>query len=184
MLARIPGPAVLAFVLACVGCGGGNPYGYGRTYPPLDEEEAHLERAVMLSYEEVRREGSAFKDDLLGWFGVVQELGSAGPDGSTMVSLQLRFHQERHLCADQFDSSCRVTISQRTGGPFSARIAVRAEDLKAGPKKLGPGSLLKIYAHPTGEFDDLGGPVLKGVYYRHFPHGTYVTVGRRGNMRR
>jgi len=171
---------VLALLLlsACAG----SEYGYGREYVPLDDEEPYYERAVDVSYEEVRRDPTAFKARFIGWFGVVTALKPAAGGGVT-VALDLRFHQPRHLCSDQFESSCRVTISERAGGPFSTTFVVRPED-RSGGERLNVGSLVKVYGIPTGDFDDRGGPLLKADYYRQWPHGAYVTTSGRVNMRR
>jgi hypothetical protein len=112
------------FFSVIAGCGG-NPYGYGRTYSPLDAEEPYYERAIEVSYEEVRRDPTSFKDRMVGWFGVVKSAKRL-PSGEVMLGLDLRFHQPRHLCTDQFESSCKVTISDRDGGPFSTVLRLRS----------------------------------------------------------
>jgi hypothetical protein len=99
------------------------------------------------------------------------------------VALDLRFHQERHLCTDQFDDSCRVTISEKEGGPFSAVVTLRSED-REGRDRVTSGSLLKVYGKPLADYDDRGGPLLATEYYRHWPLGTYVNTARATNMRR
>ncbi len=168
--------------LVPAGCAGSNPYGYGRQYVARDDEEQHYERAASLSYEEVRREPGAYKSQLVGWFGVVTQV-TRGPGKNVTVALDLRFHQPRHLCSDQSEGSCRVTVSQRDGGPFSTTISLRDEDT-SGPSRLNVGSLVKVYGSPTGEFDDRGGPVLDAAWYRQWPHGAYVTTSGRSNMPR
>jgi hypothetical protein len=167
------------FIAAC----GGNPYGYAPQYVPLSDEEAYFEKGVEQSYEDVRRDPSSHQSEELAWFGVVDDVQQVAGSGDTRVSMSLHFHQDRHLCTDQFDSSCRVTISDKAGGPFSALIALRTED-RAGKYRVYQGSLLKIYGHVTTEYDDRGGPIVKADYYRHWPLGTYVTTRRAGNMRR
>jgi hypothetical protein len=172
----------LGLLVLGVGCAGSNPYGYGREYVVRDEEEPYFERSVELSYEEVRREPGAFASQMVGWFGMVTKV-TRGPSGQVTVALDLRFHQPRHLCTDQFEDSCRVTVSDRAGGPFSTTFTLRSEDSK-GPTRLNVGSLVKVYGSPTGEFDDRGGPVLKTAWYRQWPHGAYVTTRGHSNMRR
>ncbi|MDH5672329.1 MAG: hypothetical protein OEZ06_09280 [Myxococcales bacterium] len=166
-----------------VACGGGNPYGYAPEYAPLSEEEPHFERGVALSYEEVRRNPAGFADRDLAWFGVVTGIESKGASGEAIVALELRTHQPRHLCSDQFDSSCRVTVSATGGGPFSALLTLRPED-RGGRDRVYEGSLLKVYGRVTPDFDDNGGPILRADYYRHWPRNTYVTPGHRRAMRR
>ena len=169
---------VLTSTVAC----GGNNYGYAPEYAPLDDEEAYFEKGKAHSYEEVRRNPSAYAGETLAWFGVVNDVQQKG-NGQVQVAMTLHFHQDRHLCADQFDSSCRVTISEKEGGPFSALLTLRPED-REGKDRVYAGSLLKIYGPPLPEYDDEGGPIVNTKYYRHWPRGTYVTTGRAGNMRR
>ncbi|MGD8858756.1 MAG: hypothetical protein PVI30_02020 [Myxococcales bacterium] len=169
---------LLLLLTAC----GGNPYGYAPEYAPLSEEQPYLERGKAYSYEEVRRNPSAYEDQTVAWFGIVTDVQQRSADRA-LVSMKLHFHQSRHLCADQFDSSCRVTISEKEGGPFSALITLRPED-RDGRDRVYAGSLLKVYGPPTVDYDDNGGPILRADYYRHWPRGTYVTTGRRTNMRR
>jgi hypothetical protein len=171
----------LVMLLSAAGCAG-NSYGYSREYVPTDDEEDVYEQAADLSYEEVRRDPKAFAGRLIGWFGVVTKLQPAA-HGAVLVALDLRFHQQRHLCSDQFESSCRVTISERAGGPFSAVLEVQPED-RTGSTRFNVGSLVKVYGTPTGEFDDRGGPLLAPRFYRYWPHGAYVTTAGSVNMLR
>ena len=172
---------VLCAGLALAACGGSN-YGYGREYVPTDDEEPFYERAADVSYEEVRRDPKAFEQRHIGWFGVVIS-AKRDAEGGVQLALDLRFHQPRHLCSDQFESSCRVTISEREGGTFSTAIKLRPED-SSGGERLNVGSLVKVYGTPTGEFDDRGGPLIKAEYYRQWPHGAYVTTSGAATMRR
>ncbi|MBZ0116467.1 MAG: hypothetical protein K8H88_05725 [Sandaracinaceae bacterium] len=162
------------------GCGG-NTYGYARTYAPLGDEVAFLQREQDLSYQDVIRFPDRYADQVVGWFGVVTAMEDAG-DGLTQLRLDLRVHQERHLCQDETDASCRVTVSARTIGPFLALVEVRPED-RDGPRRLWTGSLVKIYGTPTGHGDEEHGPSLRTLYYRHWPHGTFVTTTASGSMR-
>jgi len=173
---------VSGLLAAAGGCGASNPYGYGRAYAPSDEEEPYYERAIEVSYEEVRRDPQAFSNRTVGWFGVVSAAKRLS-SGAIQVELDLRFHQPRHLCTDQFESSCRVTISDRAGGPFSTTLRLRSED-ESGATRLNIGSLVRVYGTPSGEFDARGGPVIKAEFYRHWPHGAYVTTSGSRSMRR
>ena len=119
---------------------------------------------------------------MLGWFGMVTAVEKV-PGGESKIALEMRFHQPRHLCTDQFESSCSVTISERAGGPFTTTLRLDPADT-SGPERLGIGSLVKVYGAPTGEFDDRGGPVIKTKWYRQWPHGAYVTTSGRTNRRR
>lgn len=169
----------LCLLVAC----GGNPYGYAPEYVPLSEEEPYNEKGLELSYEEVRRDPLGHQNKLLAWFGVVTDVQKVGDSGQVRVAMTLRFHQDRHLCSDQFDSSCRVTISDKEGGPFSALLTLRPDE-REGKDRVYGGSLLKVYGHATTEYDDRGGPILKVDYHRHWPLGTYVNTRRSHNMRR
>ena len=96
----------------------------------------------------------------------------------------VRTHQDRHLCEDETEGSCRVTVSDRDGGPFSAVIALAPEDT-AGENRVQTGSLLRVYGPLIpGQYDAQGGPVLRAQFYRHFPRGQYVTTAARGSWRR
>ncbi|MEZ4251169.1 MAG: hypothetical protein R3B99_23395 [Polyangiales bacterium] len=172
--------SILLLVLA-LGCGGGGTYGYAPTYVPLSAEEDHLDAAVDLSYEEVRRDADGHVSTQLGWCGTVERLQVEG-DRAT-VRLSLRTLAPRNLCADETDSSCRVTVSEREGGTFTTSFTLHPED-RDGEKKLWQGSLVRIYGHPTGEVNDEDGVFLETQWYRHWPRGTYVTTAARGSMRR
>ena len=160
-----------------------DPYGYAPQYVPSSAEQAFFDRAVEPPYEEVRRDPAAYQGQQIAWFGIVTTVSAADPAGDVRVALTHRSHQPRHLCADQFDSSCRVTVSAREGGPFTALLRLRPEDV-SGPNRLYTGSLVKIYARVTNEYDERGGPVFRAEYYRHWPRGTYVTTASASNMRR
>ena len=173
---------LIVFVLTV--CCGGNQYGYAREYAPLSEEKPYYKKAENAGYEEVRRDPIVFLEKLITWYGVVTKVDEkALPDGRVKVSMTLRIHQQRHLCENEFESSCRVTVSERSGGPFTALMKIRPEDSE-GAKRIYTGSLLNIYGVPNGDFDDEGGPVLNARYYRHWPRGAYVTTAWKGNMRR
>jgi hypothetical protein len=175
--------ALLIFFISLVACGGGNQYGYAREYVPLSDEEAFIEKTVDENYEDVRRDPESFRATLISWFGVVTKVTPEQSTGTVKVAMELRFHQERHLCADQFESSCKVTVSERSGGPFTAILKLRSEDV-GGEKRLYDGSLVRVYGKPNGDLDDRGGPVLIGSYYRHWPRNTFVTTALHNSMRR
>ncbi len=174
-------PVVLLGLALLGGCGGGQ-YGFSQTYTTLSDEDDFAEGAQEAGYEDVKRDPAGFRSQNLGWFGVVTSVESA-PGGASLVHLTHRVHQERHLCADETSDSCRVTVAERTGGPWSAVLTIREED-RVGRDKLAAGSLLKVYGSPTGDFDADGGPVLTARYYRHWPRGAYVTTADRNRMRR
>ena len=180
----IPWFLSLALGLVIAGCGAGR-WGYARTYAAWGEEPTHLQEQVDLSYEEVRRFPDRHADELIGWFGIVNVIDDLAPEtGEARLILQLRDHRDRHLCSDETEGSCRVTISQRDIGPFVAELTVRQEDLVDGPDRLWTGSLVKVYGHVVEGGTDESGPIIRVDWYRQWPHGRYVTTGAAGAMRR
>lgn len=175
---------LLLLVAAVSACGGGQ-YGYSRSYEPWGEEASYLSRQVDLPYADVRRFPYRHTSDLIGWFGVVDEIEQLDrTSGEARLRLQLRVHRERHLCADETSGSCRVTVSERTIGAFTALVTLRPEDLVEGTGRLWAGSLVKVYGHVLDGGDEESGPILQVDWYRHWPHGTYVTTAAAGSMRR
>lgn len=181
-------PAIVLALVLCAegvisGCGGGQ-YGFAHQYEPTGEEGPYMQRAVELSYEEVRR-ARPEAQQMVGWFGIVLEEPVRQPDGTSRVLLSLRAHQERHLCSSSSSDSCRVTVSEREIGRFTALLTLRPED-REGARRLWTGSLIKIYGTCTGEGteDTETGPVMQVEHYRHWPVHYYVTTGASGSMRR
>jgi hypothetical protein len=172
---------VLGVLVSIAGCGGGGPYGYSRSYSVLGEESPYFDRATESSYEEVRRTRPE-EQPFISWFGVVRGIEEAG--GHTRLALSLRAHQERHLCEGPGDDSCRVTVSEREIGTFTAIVDLRAADREAGPTRLQIGSLVRVYGRATEETDTNGGPVLSTEWYRHWPPHYYVTTRASSTMRR
>jgi hypothetical protein len=165
------------------GCASGGAYNHARKYDPLDAEEPHFEASqTPVSLEEVKRDPNGYRNTELGWFGVVTGMGDVS-NGKTRLDLSLRAHQPRHLCADESESSCRVTVSERDLGTFSVELALSPEQ-KDGQERVWFGSLLKVYGHPTGDYADDGAPMVDVTYFRHFPRGSYVTTASKGGMRR
>lgn len=177
--------SLLGIAFACAaGCGGGR-YGYARTYQAWGDEGPYLERAVELTYEDVRRFPDRHADELLAWFGTVTEVAELDADsGEATLRLVLRAHRDRHLCADETSGSCRVTVSERPVGPFTAFLTVREEDRAEGPDRLWTGSLVKVYGRVTDAGTEETGPTIQVEWYRHWPHGTFVTTAAAGSMRR
>ncbi|MDP3277550.1 MAG: hypothetical protein Q8Q09_20355 [Deltaproteobacteria bacterium] len=173
-----------ALSLFGTGCGGGGRYGYSREYVFLPDERAIAERADETAvYDEVRRLPDRFTDRTLSWWGVVTEVESAS-NGSARVTMQLRTHQPRHLCADETDASCRVTINERDGGSFTALVQLTPDD-QAGENRVQTLSMMHVYgAVVQGEYNREGGPILRTQFYRHWPRGQYVTTGASAGMRR
>lgn len=167
---------------SAAGCGSGGPYGYSRTYEPLGAERPFFDAAVESSYEEVRRTRPE-NATLVSWFGVVTALEVDAGTGAVQAAMSLRVHQDRHLCSDGSSDSCRVTISDREIGTFTARFTIHDED-REGARRLWTGSLVRVYGRATGETDSAGGPIIAAEYYRHWPIHTFVTTSAASSMRR
>lgn len=174
----------VAITSCLMGCNSGGRYGYAREYVFLPEEQPFAQRADETAvYDEVRRLPDRFADHVLTWWGIVSNV-EPGTDGTTRVTMQLRTHQIRHLCEDETDGSCRVTINDRDGGSFTATLRLNAED-QNGENRLNPLSLVHVYGVVVqGEYNSDGGPVIRGQYYRHWPRGQFVTTASSGGMRR
>lgn len=173
-----------ALTLASLGCAGAGRFGYARSYSPLDDERAWLSRTDEAIYDDVRRNPDAYRERVVDFFGVVTEVQGGRGGEPSRVALQIRTHQPRHLCADEAESTCRVTVSASNGGPFTALVPLRDEDT-AGENRVQVNSLLRVYGTVVqGEYDANGGPVLRASYYRHWPRGEYVTTANAGAMRR
>jgi len=174
---------VLLATCALAACRGPGPYGFSRTYEPLLTERKHLDRAQDLPYEQVKRAPYDYKNIEVAWFGVVESLSDL-PDGRSQVRLAVRTPQARNLCRDEYQDSCRLTVSETSPGKFVARVVLSEEEKKAGKERVWNGSLLKVYGTPTGDYDEHGDPVIEASYHRHWPRGYYVTTAQRGAMRR
>ena len=170
----------LAFALAFAlpACAGGGAYGFSPEYVPTSAEEGALEGTTEVGYEDVRRDPNAYAGNTISWFGVVTSVSDSG-----LVELTYRTLAPRNICSDATDASCRVTVSARAGGPFTARVQLRPEDVR-GESRVWNNSLLRIVGRPTQDFDERGGPVLDVTFYRHWPRGAYVTTAARSSMRR
>jgi hypothetical protein len=189
MMAVLPA-CCLASSLA--GCGAG-PYGFGREYVPLREEQALHEQGVEYPYAAVVTGPTEYQGKLVAWFGVVEVMDRA-PDGRYLVRLAHRKHQERHLCDGESADSCRVTVQFSSQGGFSALVDFRPADLVPGLDKVQPGTLLRIFGkvrceenddeQVECEYDEQGGIVLDASWYRQWPARYYVTTRAAGGMRR
>jgi hypothetical protein len=170
-------------LLACaLGACGGGQYGFARTYSPLASEQTHFDQAEEATYQDLLRDPRRFAKTEVGWFGTVSNVAAAA-DGRARLTLNLRAHQARHLCAEDSRSSCRVTVSEAQLGVFTVDLALKPDEIN-GKERIWVGSLLKVYGTHSGEYSEETGPVLNVSYYRHWPRGLYVTTAARGSMRR
>jgi hypothetical protein len=158
-------------------CGGGQ-WGYAREYETYGDEDEVVEGTTEVTYEDLRRDPAEYRSEKIAWFGIVDKMG----DGR--LELTYRTLSPRNLCDSESASSCRVTVSERAGGPFTVKVDIAPEH-QEGQDRVWQGTLLRIVGSPTGELDpETGGPVIEADWYRHWPHGRYVTTGARGSMRR
>jgi hypothetical protein len=185
--------ALATAALIAVGCGAGQ-YGFSRHYTPLDDEEQYYEQSKEYPYESVTSDPADYDGKMLRWFGIVKKVEPTD-DGRYRVQMSHQKHEDRHLCEGETHSSCRVTVHFKSSGAFSALLDLRQEDVVPGLDKVQPGSLVHVYGKVrchmdedeeqlVCDYDDLGGPLLDGVYYRQWPARYYVTTRAAGSMRR
>ncbi len=173
-------------------CGSG-PYGFTRYYMPSDSEEPFDKQARELPYGVVAANPDDYQEQLIGWFGIVQKVEQT-QDGRYKVRMSHNQHKERHLCADDTNSSCRVTVHFKSSGGFSAILSLRPEDLVPGLDKVQPGTLMRVFGRVRCrqneeeqmecDYDEQGGVLLDGAHYRQWPARYYVTTRAASVMRR
>jgi len=183
---------VAAACAAATACGAG-PYGFAKTYVPVDGEDDYWDGAEEFTYESVNSNPDDYQGKLIGWFGVVESV-TQKEDGGQEVRMSHRKHQPRHLCDSDSPSSCRVTVHFKSSGSFSARVALTPDDMKPGLDKVQPGSLLRVYGKVRCrenddeqiecDYDDLGGILLDTIFYRQWPARFFVTTRAAESMRR
>lgn len=173
---------VALLAVTMLSCGAGK-FGYDVKYRTWKAEKKWMKKVTEINYEEIRRDPMKYADATLGWFGVVQEVLSE--QGSTFAVLcQYRTHQKRHLCEDKWDKkTCRVTVSKKSPGTFMTTVKADDEDDVIGKNKIQTKSLLKVYGHATGDYDEEGGPVVETLWFRHWPAGQYVDTSAASFMR-
>jgi len=172
--------AAATLALACHSTG---PYGHSRVYSATGDEE----RAVAASQEYepggAERAPERWRDRQVSFFGVVTNRGS-GPGGAAYVAVSIRSLQQRNLCDNDDEDSCRVTVSDREFGRVHALLRLSAED-ELGQDSVGVGSLLRIVGKLGVEVDPNDGtPILRATFYRHWPRAYYVTASASKSMRR
>lgn len=173
-------------------CGAG-PYGFSRYYEPLDAEEPYHEKSRDVPYGVVAARPFDYQDTLLAWFGIVEGIEPM-KDGRFLVRLSHHKHKDRHLCFDETSSSCRVTVHFKSSGNFSVAMHLNPEDMVPGLNKIQPGTLMRVFGkvrcweegkgNYKCNFDEKGGLMLQGVYYRQWPARYYSTTRAAGSMRR
>ena len=178
--------------LLCSGCGPGL-YGFSKYYVPSDAEEPLDKQAREYPYGTVAAKPSEFKGQLIAWFGIVESVTKT-EDGRFLVRLSHNKHLDRHLCENETDSSCRVTVNFRSSGGFSVLLDLLPEDTLPSLNRIQAGTLIRVFGrvrcHDDGkaemqcEYDDREGILLDGVYYRQWPARYYVTTRAMSTMHR
>jgi hypothetical protein len=173
--------AGVAVLLAA--CAGPGPHGYARTYAPAAGEEDATRDAVPLD-PAMLGEPALARGRPVALFGVVQRRGAASkPTDGVVLVVDLRRLEDRNLCESaQSERTCRVTVSDASFGTTSVVVQLATED-DAGEHAVGPGSLVRVVGAIGTAFDETGAPLVKATWYRHWPHGQYVTRAEAAVMR-
>ena len=171
----------LLALLLLPACSSAGPYGYSRTYSALGAEEDAAEGARPYDPVMAEREKAEWKKSKISLFGIVTKR-VPGPAGMTYVTLSVRNLEERNLC-DQLDEvTCRVTVSEHEFAIAHANLKLTPAD-DMGTLSLNRGSLVRVIGKLTDEVDpDDGTPVFKAEYYRHWPRNYFVTTASRPDM--
>jgi hypothetical protein len=173
-------PWVLALALLC-GCSSAGPYGYSRTYSPLDAEDDALEGAKEYDPVMAERDKAEWQKSKISLFGIVSKRAE-GTSGMAYLTLSVRTLEARNLCEELDEQTCRVTVGEREFAVVHARLKLSPSD-DIGEKSVTRGSLVRVVGKLTDEVDpDDGTPVLKADYYRHWPRNYFVTTASRPDM--
>jgi len=165
------------------GCHSAGPYGYSRTYTPLDDEKTATQGAKEYDPVMAQRSPSEWKNKPLSVFGVVKAR-KPGPGGNADLTLSIRTLEPRNLCESNDEESCRVTVSDREQAVLHAMVKLDDED-DIGNLSVGVGSLLRVVGSLSDSVDPNDGTaVLRATYYRHWPRDYYVTSVDRSHMTR
>jgi hypothetical protein len=171
----------LLALLFVTGCSSAGPYGFSRTYSPLDAEEDAAEGAKEYDPVMAERDKAEWKKNKVSLFGIVNKR-AAGPGGMAYVTLSVRTLEVRNLCEELDEATCRVTVGEREFAIVHALLKLSPGD-DLGEKSLNRGSLVRVLGKLTDEVDpEDGTPVLKAEYYRHWPRNFFVTTASRPDM--
>jgi len=163
------------------GCSSAGPYGFSRTYSPLDAEEDAAEGAKEYDPVMAQRDKAEWKKNKISLFGIVNKR-AAGPGGTAYLTLSVRTLEIRNLCEELDEQTCRVTVGEREFAIVHALVKLSPSD-DIGEKSVNRGSLVRVLGKLTDEVDpEDGTPVLKGDYYRHWPRNFFVTTASRPDM--
>ena len=164
-----------------VGCSSAGPYGYSRTYTPLSAESDAADGAREYDPVMAERDKADWTKAKVSVFGIVTKRAE-GPAGTAYVTLSVRNLEERNLCEELDEQTCRVTVGQHEFAIVHAQLKLAPSD-DIGEKSLNRGSLVRVLGKLTDDVDpDDGAVVLKGDYYRHWPRNFFVTTASRSDM--
>src|SRR5260221_14686058 len=105
-------------------------------------------------------------------FGIAVE-GTDGAKGALALVVTVRILENRNLCEDASEDSCRTTVSEHEFDRMRVSIKNATPDDELGEHSIGVGSLVRVVGKvEKGE----GGLVLDAGYYRHWPRGFFVTT--------
>lgn len=167
--------------LLLAGCHSPGPYGYSRTYSPLDAEEDAAEGAREYDPVMAERDKAEWQNQKISLFGIVARRAD-GPGGAAYVTLSVRTLEARNLCEELDEATCRVTVGEREFAIVHALLKLNPSD-DIGGKSLNRGSLVRVVGKLTDAVDpDDGSPVVKADYYRHWPRNFFVTTASRPDM--
>jgi hypothetical protein len=173
---------LVALGLALTACASAGPYGYARTYEPLDDEETAAAGAIPYDPVMAKRSPEKWKGKTISVYGVVASR-TPGQSGNAEATLSVRTLEERNACDSADEDSCRVTVSDHEYAVVHVLLHLSSED-DIGEHSMGPASLVRVIGTLTDEVDQGDGePVLKAKYYRHWPRGFYRTTADRRFMR-
>jgi hypothetical protein len=177
----------LPFVLlasTALGCGAG-PYGYSRTYQPLDAEAAAERGATEYDPVMAKRQPEQWQQKKVTLFGVVKARADKGSVAE--LTLSVRKLEARNACETSAEDSCRTTVGDTEFAVLRARLTLASAADVSGPESIGFGSLVRVVgsiAAPSATEPSGGPAVLDATYYRHWPRGYYRTTADKSVLRR
>src|SRR5262245_41153564 len=124
------------------GCHSAGPYGYSRTYTPLDDERTAADGAKEYDPVMAPRSPDEWKNKPVSVFGIVKSR-NPGPGGNANLTLSVRTLEPRNLCDTNDEDSCRVTVSDREHAVLHTLVKLDVED-DIGGESVGVGSLVRI----------------------------------------
>lgn len=175
--------AVLLVCTAISGCAGAGPWGAAREYAPLGAEEEAAVGAKDFDPVMVGRFFQQWVGKSVSVFGVVDDYG-VDASGEANLLLSVRVLQDRNLCEDAAEDTCKVTVSENEFATINARVNLLPSELN-GPDRLTRGSLVRVIGKVAQATDPKSGNyVINTVYHRHWPLQHFVTTAARSYMLR